>query len=158
MMRVCSLLVVSMMSVAAACGGGDDGGTPPLPDATPPPDSTPLPDATPPATVVPVNCPGAAGIALEVTVIEPPPYRFGFTPDPGAGARPTIARGSVVRFDMQRNHNAVSGVGPSSPDGRFEAQRNAVTCLRFDSAGEFSFYCGNHSSDVALHQASTVVN
>jgi hypothetical protein len=155
MTRVCSLLIVSIITLAA-CGGGDDGGSPPLPDAPPPPpDATPLPDAPPPVTVVPVPCTGP--FALNVTVLEPPPYQFGFTPAPAPGAKPTVPAGSVVRFDMQRNHNAVSGVGPNSPDGRFTAARNEVSCLRFDSPGEFSFYCGNHAPEVALHQASLVV-
>ena len=157
MMRVCSLLIVSIVPLLAACGGGDDGGSTPLPDATPPPpDATPLPDGTLPPTVTIVPCPGASGIALNVTVKEPRPYTYAFAPPPEQGVKPTIKAGDVVRFDMQRNHSAVSGAIASGADGEFAAPFNAVTCLRFASAGDFSFYCNVHVTD-QQHEASLVV-
>lgn len=154
MTRVCSLLIVSIVPLIAACGG-DDGGSPVVPDAAPLPDARPLPDGPPSARVTEVvPCPGV--VALAVTVVEPQPYRFGFTPDPGL-AKPSVPVNSVVRFTMQRNHSVRSGVDPASATDLFRVPREATACFRFETVGEFPFYCDNHGPDIALHQGSLVV-
>lgn len=144
MIRV--LLVVAILSSAAACGG-DDGGTALPPDAPVDAVPTPQPDAAP-SMVPSVSCTGVP-IALTVSIIEPPPYRFGFSPAP-QGDTPTIKAGDVVKFVMPRNHNAVSGAIAGTPDGRFLAPIARETCFRFTDAGRYGFYCEAHEDQAFL--------
>ncbi len=99
------------LGIVAACGG-DDGGPPAI-------DATPLLAAE-------VACTG---------VLSPVITTAGFAFSP---VTTTVTVGTVVKFTVPLEHNAMSD------DGLFSADFNGDTCVRFDAPGTYRFFCVPH--------------
>lgn len=114
-----------------------DDGTPPDCNCGDAPTDTPGPDAVP-STVVEVPCPANPGQIA--SVVTTPGFNYAITV-------PTVPAGSIVRFQVEAFHNAVSGTvtgGVPSPDGRFSVPFGGNVCLQFTAPGSFPFYCSPH--------------
>ena len=102
----------------AACGGDDGGGT--AIDAAPGIDDPALMASE-------VSCTGVNAPVITTS-------GFAFSP-----ATTNVTPGTVVKFTMPLDHNAISN------DGLFTADFSGDTCVRFDSAGTYRFHCGPHA-------------
>jgi plastocyanin len=115
-----SLFVSSLFVGLAlvACGGGDDDGA--TIDAAPGIDAPPL-------MATEVSCTGVTGPVIMTNGFNYSPMTTNITP------------GTVVKFSMPLDHNALSN------DGLFTADFNTDTCVEFQSAGTFRFHCVPHA-------------
>ena len=107
-----------MFAVLLAACGGDDGASP---------IDAPAGIDGPPLMASEVSC---AGVNAPVIVTN------GFAYSPSST---TVTPGTVVKFTMPVDHNALSN------DGLFTADFNGDTCVRFDSVGTFRFHCVPHA-------------
>jgi plastocyanin len=112
----------------AACGGDDGGGMTQV-DAP-----AAMPDA-PAATVMKVSCTGVTPAAT----ISTSDTTFSYSP-----SATTITVGSVVKFNTSASHD-VKPNPISHSDPGLNVGFNEMACLKFTTAGTFSFICSVHS-------------
>ena len=130
-----ALLNASMLLVLAAvfysCGGGGGGSSYGSSSTTPPPTS---PTAT--STVEVVSCPASGTTAVSV-------QNFAFSP---AGI--TVPVNAIVKWTNldSTTHTVTSTTVPTN--GTFDSQLNpgASVCMKFSSAGSFSYHCSIHTT------------
>lgn len=89
-------------------------------------------DGGPAAAVEVVACAGVTPAATITTA------GLAFSP-----AAVTIDAGDVLRFNPSGPHNMTAGA-PGASTGEFETATNVETCLRFNVAGSYPFYCSVH--------------
>lgn len=81
------------------------------------------------------------GVTPVVRIMTRTTGGLGFEP-----AQPTIHVGEVIEFAPSSFHDMVSGT-PASRDGLFDSgDPGEKSCLRFEEAGSFPFFCSVHNS------------
>ena len=117
-----SVFALAASLTLVACGGSSDEETPDGPGT----------DAPGGKAAEVVNCTTSVTKQIGATL---PPDASAYVP-----ATTTVTAGTVVKFVMNREHDAISLTA-----GLFKADYGETVCVKFNTAGTYTFRCGSHS-------------